>query len=212
MIWHALNAGSHTPILTTRRDSMNIKQNKIVRWGAAALVVGGLLLGTLASAGAASAAGLERYGGPTGRTTAPVTGSYRQTPVAPLDAAEMAALTEAINEEYGALNTYQAVLSQFGSVTPFSRIVRAEQQHVNALARLFTKYGLPVPANPGLVPAPTFASLTAACQTGVDAEIADAKLYDTLKPSVDNADVLQVFANLQAASLNSHLPAFDACN
>jgi hypothetical protein len=191
---------------------MNIKQNKIVRWGAAALVVGGLLLGTLTSAGAASAAGLERYGGPTGRTTAPVTGSYRQTPVAPLDAAEMAALTEAINEEYGALNTYQAVLSQFGSVTPFSRIVRAEQQHVNALARLFTKYGLSVPANPELVPAPTFASLTAACQTGVVAEIADAKLYDTLKPSVDNADVLQVFANLQAASLNSHLPAFDACN
>ena len=191
---------------------MNIKQNKVVRWGAAALVVGGLLLGTLTSAGAASAAGLERYGGPTGRTTAPVTGSYRQTPVAPLDAAEVAALTEAINEEYGALNTYQAVLSQFGSVTPFSRIVRAEQQHVNALARLFTKYGLSVPANPGLVPAPTFASLTAACQTGVDAEIADAKLYDTLKPSVDNADVLQVFANLQAASLNSHLPAFDACN
>ena len=191
---------------------MNIKQNKVVRWGAAALVVGGLLLGTLTSAGAASAAGLERYGGPTGRTTAPVTGSYRQTPVAPLDAAEVAALTAAINEEYGALNTYQAVLSQFGSVTPFSRIVRAEQQHVNALARLFTKYGLPVPANPGLVPAPTFASLTAACQTGVDAEIADAKLYDTLKPSVDNADVLQVFANLQAASLNSHLPAFDGCN
>ena len=26
------------------------------------------------------------------------------------------------------------------------------------------------------------------------------------------ADILQVFANLQAASLNSHLPAFDACN
>ena len=191
---------------------MNIKQSKVVRWGAAALVVGGLLLGTLTSAGAALAADLERYGGPTGRTTAPATGTLWQTPVAPLDAAEVAALTAAIDEEYGALNTYQAVLSQFGSVTPFSRIVRAEQQHVNALARLFTKYGLPVPANPGLVPAPTFASLTAACQTGVDAEIADAKLYDTLKPSVDNADVLQVFANLQAASLNSHLPAFDACN
>jgi hypothetical protein len=42
--------------------------------------------------------------------------------------------------------------------------------------------------------------------------IADAALYGTLKPSVDNAGVLQVFANLQAASLNSHLPAFDACN
>jgi hypothetical protein len=191
---------------------MNIKQSKVVRWGAAALVVGGLLLGTLSSAGAASAAGLDRRGGPNGPTTAPATGLLWQTPAAPLDAAEVVALTEAIDEEYGALNTYQAVLSQFGSVTPFSRIVRAEQQHVNALARLFTKYGLSVPTNPGLDPAPTFANLTTACQTGVVAEIADAKLYDTLKPSVDNADVLQVFANLQAASLNSHLPAFDACN
>jgi hypothetical protein len=124
----------------------------------------------------------------------------------------VAALTKAIEEEYGALNTYQAVLSQLGSVTPFSRIVRSEQQHVNALSRLFTKYGLEVPDNPGLVSTPTFASLTAACQTGVDAEIKDAALYDTLKPSVDNADILQVFANLQSASLNSHLPAFDACN
>jgi hypothetical protein len=191
---------------------MNIKQSKVVRLGAAALVVGGLLLGTLSSAGAASAAELARHGGPTGRSAGPATGTLWQTPVAPPDAAEVAALTAAIDEEYGALNTYQAVLSQFGSVMPFSRIVRAEQQHVNALARLFTKYGLPVPANPGLVPASTFASLTTACQTGVDAEIADAKLYDTLKPSVDNADILQVFANLQAASLNSHLPAFDACN
>jgi hypothetical protein len=66
-------------------------------------------------------------------------GTLWQTSVAPLDAAEVAALTEALDEEYGALNTYQAVLSQFGSVTPFNRIVRAEQQHVNALARLFTK-------------------------------------------------------------------------
>ena len=191
---------------------MNIKQSKVVRWGAAALVVGGLLLGMLSSAGAASAAELDRYGGPTGRTAVTVTGTYSQTPAAPLDAAEVAALTAAIDEEYGALNTYQAVLSQFGSVTPFSRIVRAEQQHVNALVRLFTKYGLPVPTNPGLAPTPTFASLTEACQTGVTAEIADAALYDTLKPSVDNADVLQVFANLQAASLNSHLPAFEACS
>ena len=53
------------------------------------------------------------------------------------------------------------------------------------------------------MPAPTFASLTVVCQTGVDAEIVDAKLYDTLKPSVDNADTqsVQVFTNLQAALL-----------
>jgi hypothetical protein len=189
---------------------MNIKHSRIARMGAVALVLGGLMLGTLA--GAASAAELDRYGGPTGGNTTPFTGIYSQTPVAPLSEGEVQALTEAIEEEYGALNTYEAVLSQFGSVLPFSRIARSEQQHVDALARLFEKYGLEVPANLGLVPAPTFASLTEACQTGVDAEIADAALYDALGASVDNADILQVFDNLQAASLNNHLPAFEACN
>ncbi len=189
---------------------MNLKHSKLVKIVGAALVAGGLLIGALA--GTAAAATQDRYGGPTGRTAAPVVGTYWGTASAPLDAAEVAALTEAINEEYGALNTYQAAIAQFGNIYPFSQIARSEQQHVDALARLFTKYGLPVPANPGLATTPTWDSLAAACQTGVEAEIADAALYDQLKPSVDNADILRVFANLQAASLNSHLPAFEACN
>ncbi len=189
---------------------MNLKHSKLAKIVGTALVAGGLLIGTLT--GAASAATLDRYGGPTGRTAAPVTGTYGGTALAPLDAVEVAALTEAINEEYGALNTYQAAIAQFGNIYPFSQIARSEQQHVNALARLFTQYGLPVPANPGLTTTPTWATVADACQTGVDAEIADAALYDQLKPSVDNADILRVFANLQAASLNSHLPAFEACN
>ncbi|PKO23965.1 MAG: DUF2202 domain-containing protein [Chloroflexi bacterium HGW-Chloroflexi-1] len=110
------------------------------------------------------------------------------------------------------IRTY--ALAQFGNIYPFSQIARSEQQHVNALARLFAKYGLAVPANPGLASTPTWSTVADACQTGVAAEIADAALYDELKPSVDNADTqsVRVFANLQAASLNSHLPAFEACN
>ena len=189
---------------------MNIKQSKLARLGAAAFVAGGLLIGTLT--GAASAAELDRYGGPSGQATAPAAGTYWSTAVSPLDATEVTALTEAINEEYGALNTYQAAIAQFGSITPFSQIVRSEQQHVEALAQLFIRYGLAVPTNPGLASIPTWSTVADACQTGVDAEITDAALYDELKPLVDNADILQVFANLQAASLQSHLPAFEACN
>ncbi len=184
---------------------MKIKNSKLARMGAVALVLGGLMIGTLTAA--ASAAGVDRYGPPGGRGTGTTVGA-----TSTLDAAEVTALNEAINEEYGALNTYQAAIAQFGNVYPFSRIARAEQQHVNALARLFTRYGLAVPANPGLTSTPTWNAVAAACQTGVDAEIKDAALYDRLKPQVDNADILQVFANLQAASLNNHLPAFEACN
>jgi hypothetical protein len=189
---------------------MKIKNSKLARMGAVALVLGGLMIGTLT--GAASAAGLDRYGPPTGRGTGVAAGTNWSTAVAPLDAAEVAALTEAIDEEYGALNTYQAAITQFGNIYPFRQIVRAEQQHVKVLARLFTRYGLDVPANPGLTSTPTWNVIADACQTGVDAEKVDAALYDTLKPQVNNADILRVFANLQAASLNNHLPAFEACN
>ena len=131
----------------------------------------------------------------------------------PLSAAEIDALERAIDEEYLALNTYQAVLTQLGNVTPFTRIAPSEQQHVDALSALFVKYGLPAPGNPGLTPTPVFADLKAACQAGVDTEIADAALYDVLLPAVtDHTDLVQVFTNLRAVSLNSHLPAFDRCN
>jgi len=103
-------------------------------------------------------------------------------------------------------------MKQYGTVLPFSRIVRSEEQHVRALSQLFTNYGLSVPANPGLTPPPAFSSLTAACQAGVDAEIADAALYDDLLRVTGNPDVVRVYKNLQAASLNWHLPAFEACN
>ena len=134
------------------------------------------------------------------------------TTAASLDATKVTALNAAIREEYGALNTYQAAIAQFGNIYPFSQIARAEQQHVNVLVRLFTRYGLEVPANPGLASTPTWGVVVDACQTGVAAEIADTALYDGLKPKVDNAEILRVFANLQAASLNNHLPAFEACN
>jgi hypothetical protein len=189
---------------------MTMKKN-ILRWGGLMLVVGGLILGLVVPI--ASAETLDRWGGPSNGSTGSVGGYLSTAPVvAPLDAAEQAALNEAILEEYGALNLYNAVLDQYGNVLPFSRIARAEAQHVRALTQLFTKYGLSVPANPGLTQAPTVTSLTQACQAGVDAEIADAALYDELLKVTDNPDVVQVYHNLQAASLNNHLLAFEACN
>ena len=73
---------------------------------------------------------------------------------------------------------------------------------------------LAVPADPwtGKVAAPE--TLTAACQTGVDAEIANAALYrEKLLPAVtEYLDITSVFTNLMNASQEKHLPAFDRCN
>lgn len=183
-------------------------QTKFTHTLIALLLAAGLLL---VATSAASAAGLARFGEPTGRP-APVTAAEARGVRTPLDAAEAEALQRAVLEEYGALNTYRAVIEQFGAIQPFSAIARSEQQHVNALLRQASKYGVAAPANPGLADVPEWESIADACQTGVTAEIADAALYDELFQVTDNADLLRVYTNLQAASLNRHLPAFEACD
>ena len=66
----------------------------------------------------------------------------------PAHTAEATDLQDAILEEYGALNLYNAVIAQFGSIAPFSQIALSEQMHVNALVRQATKYGVNIPATP----------------------------------------------------------------
>jgi hypothetical protein len=140
------------------------------------------------------------------------TGTCTSTALTPLSAAEEQALQDAILEEYGALNLYQAVIDQFGNVYPFSQIVRAEQQHVNALVRQATKYGVEAPANPDLSSPVSFTTTAEACQAGVEAEKADAALYDDLKAVTTHSDLTSVYTRLQNISLNTHLPVFEACN
>ena len=171
-----------------------------------------------------AAAAIERRGGPNngqpgngsgignGKGNGNGNGTPPQNPAAtPLTAAEAQGLQDAILEEYGALNLYQGVMDTLGAELPFTQIARSEQQHVNALLRQAQIYGVEAPANPGLTQPVSFDSLTEACQAGVQAEIADAALYDTLKAVTTHASLLQVYDNLQSASLNQHLPAFEVC-
>lgn len=132
-------------------------------------------------------------------------------PVTPLSEVEAKGLQEAILEEYGAMNLYNAVAEQLGAQVPFSQIARSESQHANALIRLAERYGVEVPENPGLTSTPQFANTAEACAAGVAAEIADADLYDQLLPDVTHPDLQRVYTNLKNASLQSHLPAFEAC-
>jgi len=124
------------------------------------------------------------------------------------------ALNEAINDEYKALTTYQAIVEEFGNVRPFSMIIGAEEQHIASLKAVYDKYGLEVPENTWADEVNTPATLKEACQIGVDAEIANAALYkEGLLPAVkDYEDITSVFIKLMNASQQKHLPAFDKCN
>lgn len=128
----------------------------------------------------------------------------------PADALK-SALLEAINEEYKAHATYQAVIDKFGSTAPFSNIVSSEQSHIDAWKGLLTKYGIAIPEDPflGKVTAP--ATVKEACATGVAAEKEDVALYDRLMKTVTQSDVLTVMQQQRDVSQNNHLPAFERC-
>ena len=191
---------------------------KIIKALCSILVIAVLVIGfsaftrpdTVSAANIESRGGSGGLGGNGQRSGTGVFGT--DATLTPLSDIEKDALNQAILEEYGAFNLYQSVLNQFGNVYPFSMIVTAEQQHINALVRQATKYGVTAPTNPGLTVKTSFNSLSVACQAGVKAEIADAALYDDLKLVVTHTDILQVFDALQKASLNMHLVAFQTCD
>lgn len=124
------------------------------------------------------------------------------------------ALGKAIDDEYKAYSTYEAVIKKFGVIRPFSMIIRAEEQHISLLKAVYDKYGLNVPRNNwSSSKLPNFGTIQQACQTGVEAEIANAALYkEELLPIVaDYSDITAVFETLSNASEQKHLPAFEKC-
>lgn len=171
--------------------------------------------------GYGAATGAPAYGEPA--SGAPVMSNYSRgygargayagggIALGPLSEAENQALVRALQEEFGSQAFYESVVNTFGNVTPFSAIARSEAQHAAALVNLANKYGVAMPEFPAGDGLPTFATIAEACQAGVEAEIADAALYDELMAVTTHSDLLRVYANLQSASLNNHLPAFEAC-
>lgn len=134
-------------------------------------------------------------------------------PAGELSDTSKTSLNKALDDEYKAQATYEAIMAKLGNIRPFIMIIRAEEQHISSLKALFDKYGLEIPGNPytGKITSPQ--TLSEACTAGVDAEIANASLYkDELLPSVtEYEDITLVFTNLMNASQEKHLPAFQRC-
>jgi hypothetical protein len=134
-------------------------------------------------------------------------------PVGPDPADIAAVLGLALQEEYKAQYLYESVLVDYPGAMPFAAIVQSEMQHVEALKQLFTRRQM---TPPGSIWTPAsfdpYASLPLACGGGVEAETEDAEFYTPYLSRDDlPQDVENVFTNLQAASLNNHLPAFERC-
>lgn len=127
------------------------------------------------------------------------------------------AILTALEDEYLAEATYAGIIDKLGNVRPFSNIINAERTHQDALKNLLTTYGVSIPDNPYFSGAKKLNELpttkTEACKLGIEAEIANLKLYDDkLLPIVSKfPDITEVFTNLKNASEFKHLPAFQRC-
>ena len=121
-------------------------------------------------------------------------------------------LVEAIEDEYKSRAMYRCVIETFGEIRPFINIVDAEGRHIEALLPLFIRYGITVPQDDWAARIEAPESILEACELAVEAEIENGEMYDRLlKLSQDYPDIQHVFQQLQRASIENHLPAFQRC-
>lgn len=122
------------------------------------------------------------------------------------------ALRAALDDEYRAEATYAAVIAAFGEVRPFINIIEAERRHAAQAKAEMDRLGISYAAtNPYLGTLTAPASVLAACEQGVAAEIENIALYDRILPTIQDSQVRDTLTRLQWASRERHLPAFKRC-
>lgn len=122
------------------------------------------------------------------------------------------ALLMALDDEYKAEATYIAVIDKFGEIRPFINIIEAERRHAQRAKAEMDRLGVSYEAkNPYLGELTPPQTLLAACEQGVTAEIENIALYDRILPTIEGESVLATLTDLQWASRERHLPAFERC-
>jgi hypothetical protein len=140
-----------------------------------------------------------------------------QDPVAPEPAEEAIDLLTifeiTLQDEYRAEAVYLGVMEDFGDALPFRNIAKAEAQHARNILALYEARGVAAAANEWSTSVvPHFASLQAACQAGVVAEVENIEMYDEILLMELPDDVLQAVTRNRRASVQAHLPAFQNCS
>lgn len=128
-----------------------------------------------------------------------------------LNDGEINGLHRALDDEYHAWAVYDQVIQDFGEVRPFINIRKAEQNHIDAVIRLFDFYGIEIPDNSWIDNVSRFSTLQEACAAAVEAELVNRDLYTDLFATTNRDNILRVYENLQRASEDNHLPAFERC-
>ena len=115
-----------------------------------------------------------------------------------------------VDGEYAAAALYQAVIDTFGDVEPYVTIKASEDRHIEALKRQLERLDVEIPDNPYSETAVAPADLQDAAEAWAEGEVANVDMYDELLTQTDDPRLTNVLGNLQRASLESHLPLFEA--
>ena len=111
-------------------------------------------------------------------------------------------LLKALDDEYKAYSFYFGA-SEFGA--PFTNLLEAEANHINAIIFHLNELGAQIPANPYSFATPK--SFEEAATIALQNEQANVELYNTLVANEGNPQIIDTFYRLQAASYNNHIPA-----
>lgn len=117
-------------------------------------------------------------------------------------------LTYAMEDEMAAQNEYNAILDTFGTIRPFSNIVKAEQTHIDILLPLLQEYGVEVPESVGEAQIAVPDSIADANLIGAVAEKQNIAMYESFLAEDIPDDVRLAFEELSSAS-EKHLFAFE---
>ncbi|HOX31193.1 MAG TPA: hypothetical protein PLB91_02625 [Spirochaetales bacterium] len=121
-------------------------------------------------------------------------------------------LRYAIEDEYLARGEYELIMRKFGSMRPFSNIMKAEESHIVWLRDAYAAAALAPPRDESASQVIAPATLKESFQAGIQAEIGNIAMYDSFLASgllgrPENAALKELFTRLREASKN-HLAAF----
>lgn len=117
-------------------------------------------------------------------------------------------LTYAMQDEYFARQEYELIINKYGEQTPFSNIMKAEEQHISMLTELFNKYTIPIPEDKSKDYVVIPNSLNESYNTGVKAEVENIDMYERFLNQNIPQDIKDTFIELKDAS-EKHLSAFE---
>ena len=117
-------------------------------------------------------------------------------------------LKYAIEDEYLALNEYEAIIDSFGDLRPYTNIIESEKTHIKYLEELYKNHNMIIPLVETVSYIHIPENITEALKIGVNAEILNISMYENFLNQEISLDVREVFEFLKKASEN-HLRAFE---